>query len=486
MEKFVGRQSDISLLNDVASRPGSQLILVYGRRRVGKTTLLLHWAEQTGRPVIYWVATRDAPAQLRLSFSKALWSWAYPPEPSESGMSLDAVPRFDSWEDVFKMTARLIGDQRVVLIMDEFSYAAESDPSLPSNLQAAWDHHFKQRNLILVLAGSHIGTMVNQMSYNAPLYGRFTAQLPVDPLPFGALVDFLPGFAATERVAVYAVTGGVPAYLEQLNDSETVGANLKRLFIRRTGMFRSEPFLLVGDVIRRETQTYQSVLKAIAGGQRTPSEIGLTLDLPASYLSPYLKQLEALRLVERRIPATVPLERRAASRNSRYHLADPYLRFYFRFIDPNLELVEQDLVDVLWDRIAEQFRAFVGATAFEEVCREWVRTQVRARRLPLVPQIVGSHWAADAQVDVVAVNWQDKAILLGECKWGADLVGRSVIRELIDKAPKVMPAPDWQVHYLFFAREGFTDAATAEAGAIGATLVDMTRLDADLHAGHLI
>ncbi len=120
-------------------------------------------------------------------------------------------------------------------------------------MQAAWDHLFKGRNLTLLLAGSHIGTMVNQMSYNAPLYGRFTAQMPVDPLPFGALRDFLPRFPAAERVAVYAVAGGIPAYLEQFSDGESVGANLKRLFIRRTGMFRSEPLLLVGDEIRRVT-----------------------------------------------------------------------------------------------------------------------------------------------------------------------------------------------------------------------------------------
>ena len=118
--------------------------------------------------------------------------------------------------------------------------------------------------------------------------------------------------------------------------------------------------------------------------------------------------------------------------------------------------------------------------SFEDLCREWVRTQVRARRLPLVPQTVGSHWAPDAQVDVVAINWQDKAILLGECKWGADLVGRSVIRELVDKTPKVVPGPDWQVHYAFFARKGFTDASKAEAAAVGAILMDLTTLDADL------
>jgi len=361
--KFVGRQREIAELNDVLSRSGAQFILVYGRRRVGKTTLVLYWARQTGHPIIYWVATRDTPAQVRSGFVQALWEWAYP----ESR----AVPRFDTWGEAFETASNLIGDRPVIVIMDEFSYAAQSDPSLPSNLQAAWDHLFKDSNVTLVLAGSHIGMMVNLIKYDAPLYGRFTAQLPVDPLPFPALSDFLPRYTAAERVAVYAVAGGIPAYLEQFDDRETIGANLQRLFMQRTGMFRSEPFILVGDVIRRETQTYEAVLKAVAAGKRTPQEIGVMLDLTSSYLSPYLKQLRALHLIERRLPATLPPEQRQASRSSRYHLADPYLRFYFRFIQPNLGLVEQELTDLLWQRIAEQFRAFVGLTAFEELCREW-------------------------------------------------------------------------------------------------------------------
>jgi AAA+ ATPase superfamily predicted ATPase len=338
----------------------------------------------------------------------------------------------------------------------------------------------------LVLAGSHTGMMVNLMRYDAPLYGRFTAQLPVDPLPFFALRDFLPRYTAAERVAVYAVAGGIPAYLERFDDTQNLGANIQRLFMRRTGMFRSEPFILVGDVIRRETQTYEGVLKAIAAGRRTPREIGAMLNLTSSYLSPYLRQLEALHLIERRLPATVPPERRRASRNSRYHLADPYLRFYFRFIQPNLGLVEQELTGVLWQRIAEQFRAFVGLTAFEELCREWTLAQARAGRLPFPPEIVGSHWSSDrsgrqdVQVDVVALNWREQAILVGECKWGTKAMGRSVVRELMEKAPHVVPGEGWHVHYVFFARAGFTDAARAEAESVGASLVDLERLDADL------
>jgi len=476
MDRFFGRQREMDELNALAAQRGAQFILVYGRRRVGKTTLLLQWAAQTGRPLIYWVAARDTPAQVRYSLTRALWAWAYP--------GSQAVPRFDSWETIFETAAHLIGDRPVILLLDEFSYAAESDPALPSYLQAAWDHLFKSRALTLVLAGSHIGMMVEQMGYNAPLYGRFTGQLPVQPLAFAALRDFLPRYTAAGRVAVYAVAGGIPAYLERFDDGQSLGANLKRLFMQRTGMFHSEPFLLVGDVIRRETQTYEAILKAIAAGSRTPQEIGAAVGLASSYLSPYLKQLESLHLVERRLPATVPRERRATSRNSRYHLADPYLRFYFRFIAPNLDLVEQELTNLLWERISGEFRAFVGMTAFEELCREWVLAQARARRLPFPPEVVGSHWAADAQVDVVALNWREREVLLGECKWGAGPVGRDVVRELVEaKTPRVLAelperGAGWRVYHVFFARAGFTEAARAQAAE--AQLIDLATLDADL------
>lgn len=472
MTKFIGRTRELAELNRVLSQDSAQFILVYGRRRVGKTTLLLNWAEQSGRPYIYWVANRDTPAQVRRGFTRAIWRWAHP----ES----QAVPHFDTWEDAFEMTAQLIGHQQVILILDEFPYASESDPSLASHLQAGWDHLFKNGNVVIVLSGSHIGMMVDLMGYQAPLYGRFTAQLPVDPLPFSALHNFLPRYTAAERVAAYAVTGGVPAYLERFDGRQSLTENIRELFMQRTSIFRAEPFVLIGDVIRRETQTYEAVLKSISTGNNTPHEIGGALGVSSSYLSPYLKQLEELHLVRRRIPATIPPERRQSTKTSRYHLIDPYLRFYFRFIAPNADLVEQELSQVLWKRISDQFRAFVGVTAFEDLCREWLLVQARSQTLPMVPEIVGSHWATDAQVDVVAVNWHDKAILLGECKWGTDMIGRPVIRELIDKAPKVVPAEGWQVFYAYFSRAGFTDAARQEAQTLDALLVDLDTLDKEL------
>lgn len=139
-------------------------------------------------------------------------------------------------------------------------------------------------------------------------------------------------------------------------------------------------------------------------------------------------------------------------------------------------------MDELWKIVSSQMRAFIGQHAFEDLCREWVLTQARARRLPFHPQQVGSHWAADAQVDVVAVNWREKAILLGECKWGTERMGRTVVRELVAKAPLVVPdkGQDWSIHYTFFARAGFTEAAQAEADKYNAILVDLATLDRDL------
>lgn len=473
--QFIDRQEELRKLNQLLVSRRSQCAVVYGRRRVGKTTLLLHWSRQSKRPTIYWMARREPAAALRQSLARAIWQWAYPEEVAPE------PPAFASWEQLFAHLGRMIADTPIILIFDEFSYAVEADPSLPSHVQGAWDHIFKEHNATLMLAGSHIGMMVDLLTYEAPLYGRTTAQLLVEPLPFAVLSDFFPSYSAAERVATYAVVGGVPAYLERFDGQQSLSANIRQHLFQRTGMFRSEPAIMVSDLVR-ETRTYETILRAIATGAHTPAEIATVSTIAAQNLSPYLRRLRELGLIERRIPATIPPAERRTTTRSRYHLRDPYLRFYFRFIEPNLEMIELGLADLLWERIGEQFRAFIGGTVFEELCREWVLVQAKQRRLPFTPEVVGSHWATDAQVDVVAINWREKQILLGECKWGANPVGRDVIQGLIDKAPKVASSTDWQIHYAFFARAGFTEAARQVATVVNAYLVDLIRLDADLRA----
>jgi AAA+ ATPase superfamily predicted ATPase len=316
---------------------------------------------------------------------------------------------------------------------------------------------------------------------NAPLYGRFTAQLPIQPLSFPETARFLPGYDVHKRLAVYAILGGIPAYLERWRSSESLVANVERLFLQRTGWFRNEPMALVSDLTRRETGTYESILRAIAGGNHTREAISETAVIPTTALSHYLSRLLDLPLIERRIPATVPLDRRKISKDSRYFLRDAYLRFYFRFVDPNLHLIEQGLSRRLWASMGDNFRAFVAET-FEDLSRAWVLARAQAGKLPFEPEVVGSHWASDAQVDVVAVNWKAKHILLGEAKWGASKVGREVIRGLITKTPKVVPegGKGWEAHYAFFAREGFTAAARAEANQYRGLLVTLTDIEREL------
>lgn len=481
MAQFVDRQEELDELNallESAARGKSEFVIVYGRRRIGKTTLILNWAEQSGRSTLYWVARRETPEATRYSLARALWRWAYPESPEPQ------PPRFDSWEPLLEQMARMIGDEPVIIIFDEFSYAAESDPSLPSHVQAVWDHLLKEKPVILVLAGSHIGMMVDMLGYHAPLYGRFTGQLALTPLPFATVTDFFPTYSAEERVATYAVLGGVAGYWERFDAEQSLVDNIQHHLFRRMGFFRSEPMVLISDLVR-ETRNYEAVLRAIATGDHTPVEMARTTGISSPNLGPYLKRLVELGFVERRVPATIPLPQRRTTTRSRYHVSDAYLRFYFRFMDPHLDMIEQKQINLLWERIKEQFRAFIGLTTWEELCREWIMLQGNQGKLPFAIELVGSHWSADEQVDIVAINWRDKAILLGECKWGLPTVSRKTIRELVGKTSQVVPGDDWQVYYAYFARSGFTNAARAEAQQLGAILVDLEKLDNDLRTALL-
>jgi hypothetical protein len=231
------------------------------------------------------------------------------------------------------------------------------------------------------------------------------------------------------------------------------------------------------------------VLSAIALGARKPADIALQADLSQrSGVDPYLSQLVEMDYVRRELPATVPPNKRQTSRLSRYVLADNYLRFYFRFVRSNLNLIAQQLYDEVEKRISEQLRAFVGMTAFEELSREWVLTQARSGRMPFGVEQVGSHWGGGVQVDVVAINWRERQILLVESKWQAEPIRNRIVRDLIEvKTPKVLKilpemGEGWQVHYAFFSRNGFTEAASALANEYDGQLVDLVRLDHDLRA----
>lgn len=472
---FVDREVELQALHKISERRGAQFLVVYGRRRVGKTTLLIEWARRSNLPALYWVAARESSVLLLRSFSQAIYARAAP------GRTIDPLFSYPSWEMALREAAALAQTQRLLLIIDEFPYAAQLEPALPSLLQNAWDHVFKSTQVVLVLAGSQVGMMIDSLSYHAPLYGRTTAQLSLKPLPFRALKQFFPRYGAEQRVAVYAMLGGIPAYLEKFSDDVSLATNVREQILASTSIFQQEALFLLQDEVRDVTN-YLAVIRAIGEGAHTLDEITLHAGLAKNHTSTYLARLQELTFVQRQTPATLPKDKRTTQ--GRYVLDDAFLRFYFRFLAPNRMLLEQGLTSRLWELISEGLRPFIGQTAFEEICRTWVVEQAIAGQLPFLPDIVGRHWSSDVEIDVVAINWRQRQLLLGECKWGVDEVGSAVIESLVtQRAPRVLAklkAEGWQTHFVFFARTGFTEPARRLAATVNARLVDLPTLDADL------
>jgi AAA+ ATPase superfamily predicted ATPase len=473
---FVDREAELAFLTSALQRTWptpAQMVLLFGRRRVGKTRLLRRWAEGTGLPVTYWAAEREPAAlQRRKLFSAVL------------GVELGRNASFDSWDACWEAIAAFLGQRRQILLLDELPYAAEADPAMLSSLQHAWDRLFQPSQAVMVICGSHVHTMETLLSQGSPLFGRFTGQWHLQPLAFSALSSFYPTWSAEERVAAYAVVGGIPAYLEWLDPSRSLSANLREVVLAPGSMFLAEPAFLVLDEVR-EPRVHLSILQAIGSGAHTLDDIANATLVGKAHLSSYLARLQELRLVERRLPATISPARSVTARMGRYHLSDAYLRFYFRFVGPRQDDLAYRPEGVL-TKIMDGLRGFVGETAFEELAREWVIAQGRLGLLPFTPRAVGSHWGAGVQVDVVGVNWPAKSILLGECKWGSEAVRADVLRDLIDdKTPRLLTTlPDggsgWRVHHALFARAGFTEATAQAAAQARVRLVDLSEIDAGL------
>ena len=474
---FIDRHEELAFLNHLLTRkqPGpAQLLLLYGRRRVGKTELLKHWAVQSGLPFTYWAADKEPAALQRRSFMAAMLD-----------MPEEQATAFDSWPALWRWLAPRLAERadKQILILDELSYASAADPALLSALQHAWDHHLKDSNLVLVLCGSQVTTMEAIMQHQSPLFGRFTGQWHLQPLPFSSLREFFPNWSTEERVALYAVVGGIPAYLRWLDSDLTLVENIRQVILQPGNIFLAEPELLLHDELR-DLSTYQAILRAISKGHHTLKAISDDCLIGSSSLTFHLGKLQELRLVERRLPVTLTTTQQRKSKQGRYHLSDPFFRFYFRFLFPHLRSLMSP--EETTAHIKSELRAFVGLS-FEKLAQQWMVKQARASNLPFAPEAVGSHWSRRVQVDVVAINHQNREILLGECKWGEGKVNRQVVRELIEqKGPKVrqeLPhGEDYSFHYAVFARAGFTEAAATELAVREGLLINLATLDEGLSA----
>ncbi len=464
---FYHRTSELATLNEMTVERAAAFILVYGRRRVGKSTLLRHWAAHSGLPTFYWAATRGNSETARADLVREFWNWLHPGQG-------DLAPRFANWPDVFHLFGQAVGDRPTAMIIDEFPWLIEADSALPSYLQHAWDQQLGDSRIKLILSGSHISAMVKLLHADAPLYRRLTGKLLVEPFTFPEIAPFLPRYSPEKRLAVYAMLGGVPDYLLEWRDHKDLKTNIQALFLSDRSTLRGEEEVLLSDVLRRNDPDYRTVLASVAQGHRELADIATAANLPSDRTAAVLDQLIEMHLVERRIRASVPPDQHKQARYARYALADSFLQFHYRFVEPNRTLLAQENYAAVLTQITEQLRSFVGAT-FEQLCRDWAVAAGRAGGLPLVPDYVSSDWQTQQhQADVVAVNWRERQVLVGEVKWVGEAVSRKVLRELRERADKVVSrmsrarpakAKPWTLHLMYFARHGLTPAAQAEAKA---------------------
>lgn len=473
MIDFIGRKRELAELSRLNKRAGAQFLILYGRRRIGKTHLIRHWLE-TAEPQpkhLYWMATQTSTTRQLRDFSQTLLRFTNP------GGDVPADFSYQTWELAFAQVAQLAQTERFVLVLDEFTYVMQADSELPSIIQRVWDHQLQQSNLFLILTGSLAGIIQRSaLDYQSPLYGRATARIKLQPLPFAALSTFLPKMSTAERVAIYTFAGGIPTYIKQFDDTANIRDNLYNVLVSPSNVMLNDAVFLLREQVE-EPRNYIAIIEAIATGSHRLTEIAKTTGIAANHLSKYLGVLGDLGYVQRIVPATV--RRPEQSKKGRYVLVEPYLRFYYRFLQPHVGEIEFGRIQGVVNYLETHLVDFIGTHTFEELSREWIRIKADMGEFPFLPERVGSFWSREAQVDVVALNWRTKEIVLGECKWGNSRIGKKVVETLIDKTEKVVPTGEWTVRYAFFTRNRMTDPAQAVARSADALLVSPEMIEED-------
>ncbi len=469
--QFYDREQERAMLGGVLSSPRSELIIVYGRRGVGKSALLEQALQEAAFPYIFYRATRRT-LPLQLAALTGAAREAYPE--TFLGQPFASVPVFLDFLVHQAAEREAVGNPvPVVVVIDELPYLADVDAGLLTTLQHWWDANKRRPNLKVFLAGSYVAFMERQvLDSNAPLYNRRTGALKLEPMDYADAGLFFPSYSPRERMEAYAILGGMPSYLEQFDPGIGIAGNLMATVLRRNTYLSEEPNWLLLEDLRRDV-TYGSILRAVAQGDRRPSEIAKTIGKGAAQdVAPQLTTLQEMGLLVREVPIT---ERgQARSRNSLYFLADNYLDFWYRYVDPARSLIVRGLGARLWEQtIAPSLSQYVSRPAFERACRQflWRVLASEARPASVAPLAetgfteVGTWWGVgDREIDVMATDMRGQVVLAGSCKWTEAAVDvreyAALQRDLtlagLDGSDPVL---------VLFSRSGFTPRLTEIAAA---------------------
>lgn len=452
MSRFIDREQELNFLLSEYRRSGSSLVVIYGRRRIGKTELISKFIND--KKSIYFLATEEDEVQNRNAFKNTVSDFL--------GNELLREARIDNWEILFKSLVAEKPNEKIILAIDEFQYLGLANSAFPSIMQNMWDTYLKNSNIMVILCGSLISMMESQtLNYSSPLYGRRTGQIRLKQIPFLYYHDFYPNKDYKSLIEYYSVTGGVPKYIELFYDSEDIYSAInKNILSKQSFLYDEAHFLLQKEV--SEIGTYFSIMKAIAAGNRKLSKISSSIEIKQTSLSKYLKTLASLDLIEREVPVTEPNPQK--SKKGLYRIKDNYILFWFKFIYPNMGFIESGNTAIVMNKLKENFIDKHVSFIYENVCIEKLWNMNAEGSLKFTFDKIGRWWNNTSEIDIIGIDSTGNNILFGECKYKKSKIGLDVLTALEKKSIEV----EWnkdnrKSYYIIFSISGFTEELIKEA-----------------------
>ena len=420
---FINRTNELKALEDEYTSISASFSVMYGRRRVGKTSLLSKYIED--KPSIYlYITLSDLGSQLE-AFSQQIKKFTDP--------SISKHLKFESFEEALEFLATLQLKEKLVLVIDEYQYLAQLDKAFSSKLQKVWDMSLINSNIHLILCGSVLSMMHSEvLSYNSPLYGRRTSQFHIKAIKFNYLKEFLPKATKLELMQIYASFGSIPKYLNEYDSSMNFMKNIEQKILNKNAYLYSEGNFLLKDEIS-DAKSYFSILESISKGNTKIGHIGSSLSLASSYLTKYMQRLIELDIIEKEVPVTEknPLK----SKFGRYKIKDKFLNFWFFYVFKNYNYLEIEQTKAVLGEIELNFNDRFVSFAFEDYVLEDILENPK-KYLDFIPTKVGRWWNNKEEIDIVAFD--DENICFIECKWQNKVDIEKVKYKLVEKTTNIL------------------------------------------------
>lgn len=452
---FIGRERELQFLNDAYASNKAQFILLYGRRRVGKTELLNAFCKD--KPNIFYTCKEYTDKAQLQSFTDKVHTYNI----SEFAY----VDCFSDWEKAFSSVLHIKSAGKKLLIIDEFPYACKANESIPSILQVLWDEKLRYENIMIVLCGSAMSFIEKELlAEKNPLYGRTTGNYKLNPLPFTDAIKFFPNYSAEDKLLAYSILGGIPHYLNQFDNTLSLEENIKRHILSKgCALYNEIEFLLKQEL--RETAVYNTIIEAIALGNNSFNDILTKTSLEKSKLSVYLKNLIEINIVEKEFPALVSDKDKISSSKGSYILTDNFFRFWYAFAYRNLTDLENDDVDGVWKSDIQNELHDFASKPFEKLCLDYLYILNKQNRLPFRINNASRYWgkinkiedgkkqAVNIEIDILAPDKCHKNFIFGECKFKNEAFNMGQLSTLQDKV-----FVNGNIYFYLFSLSGFTDA----------------------------